>query len=236
MQFHNALIYIMLAAAATTAFLGDLVDTGVLLAAVLVNAIIGFIQEGRAEQAMDAIRHMLSLRTSVIRNGVRIEIEAEALVPGDLVLLASGDKVPADLRLIACKGLRVNEAILTGESAAVEKTLAPVAADALLADRLCLLYSGTLVASGQATGLVVATGVNTELGRISTMLENVQAVTTPLLRQIAGFGHWLALVIVIMSAATFLIGVLWHGHSPQEMFMMAVALAASAIPEAYRRL
>ncbi|WNB75692.1 HAD-IC family P-type ATPase [Methylomonas koyamae] len=231
MQFHNALIYIMLAAAATTAFLGDLVDTGVLLAAVLVNAIIGFIQEGRAEQAMDAIRHMLSLRTSVIRNGVRIEIEAEALVPGDLVLLASGDKVPADLRLIACKGLRVNEAILTGESAAVEKTLAPVAADALLADRLCLLYSGTLVASGQATGLVVATGVNTELGRISTMLENVQAVTTPLLRQIAGFGHWLALVIVIMSAATFLIGVLWHGHSPQEMFMMAVALAASAIPE-----
>jgi len=231
MQFHNALIYIMLAASATTAFLGDLVDTGVLLAAVLVNAVIGFIQEGRAEQAMDAIRHMLSLRTSVIRNGVRVETEAEALVPGDLVLLASGDKVPADLRLIACKGLRVNEAILTGESEAVEKTLAPVAAEALLADRLCLLFSGTLVASGQATGIVVATGTNTELGRISTMLENVQAVTTPLLRQIAGFGHWLALVIVIMSAATFVIGVLWHGHSPQEMFMMAVALAASAIPE-----
>ncbi len=231
LQFHNALIYVMLAAAATTAFLGDWVDTGVLLAAVFVNAIIGFIQEGKAEQAMDSIRDMLSLHTAVIRNGERIEIAAEDLVPGDIVVLASGDKVPADLRLLAGKGLRVNEAILTGESEAVEKTVEPVAADALLGDRKCLLFSGTLIASGQASGVVIATGLQTELGRISTLLAGVQAVTTPLLRQIAGFGHWLALIIVLMSAATFVIGILWHGHPPKEMFMMAVALAASAIPE-----
>jgi magnesium-transporting ATPase (P-type)/nucleotide-binding universal stress UspA family protein len=231
LQFHNVLIYVMLVAATTTALLGDWVDTGVLLAAVFVNAIIGFIQEGKAERAMDAIRGMLSLRTMVVRDAERTEIEAENLAPGDLVVLASGDKVPADLRLISGKGLRVNEAILTGESAAVDKTAAPVPLGAPLGDRNCLLYSGTLVASGQATGVVVATGVRTELGRISAMLEQVQAVTTPLLRQIAGFGHWLALAIVLLSAATFAIGVLWHGHPPNEMFMMAVALAASAIPE-----
>ncbi|WP_024299359.1 cation-transporting P-type ATPase [Methylomicrobium lacus] len=231
LQFHNVLIYVMLVAAGTTAMLGDWVDTGVLLAAVLVNAIIGFIQEGKAEQAMDAIRGMLSLHTTVIRDARRTEIEAESLVPGDIVALASGDKVPADLRLIAGKGLRVNEAILTGESEAVEKTADPVQNDAELGERYCMLYSGTLVTSGQATAIVVETGVRTELGRISSMLAQVQTMTTPLLRQIARFGHWLALAIVLMSVATFVIGVLWHGHPPAEMFMMAVALAASAIPE-----
>ncbi|MGZ8201424.1 MAG: cation-transporting P-type ATPase [Methylosarcina sp.] len=231
LQFHNILIYIMLVAAGTTAMLGDWVDTGVLLAAVFVNAIIGFIQEGKAEQAMDAIRGMLSLHTTVIRGARREEIEAENVAPGDIVVLASGDKVPADLRLIAGKGLRVNEAILTGESEAVEKTPNAVRNDAPIGERSCMLYSGTLMASGQATGIVVATGVQTELGRISTMLNQVRAMTTPLLRQITGFGHWLALAIVLLSIATYAIGVLWHGHPPAEMFMMVVALAASAIPE-----
>jgi len=231
LQFHNVLIYVMLVAAATTGLLGDWVDTGVLLGAVLVNAVIGFIQEGKAEKALDAIRGMLSQRTLVVRDGERLEIKAEDLVPGDVVALASGDKVPADLRLIACKGLRVSEAILTGESEAVEKSVDAVAADAPLGDRKCMLYSGTLVVSGQATAVAVATGLHTELGRISAMLEQVKAVTTPLLRQIAKFGHWLALVIVLLSAATYAIGVLWHGHPPAEMFMMAVALAASGIPE-----
>jgi magnesium-transporting ATPase (P-type) len=231
LQFHNVLIYVMLVAAGTTAMLSDWVDTGVLLAAVLVNAIIGFIQEGKAEQAMDAIRGMLSLHTTVIRDARRTDIEADKLVPGDIVALASGDKVPADLRLVASKGLRVNEAILTGESEAVEKSVNPVDRDAPLGERYCMLYSGTLVTSGQATGIVVATGVRTELGQISSMLEQVQSMTTPLLRQIDRFGHWLALAIVLLSIATFVIGVLWHGHPPTEMFMMAVALAASAIPE-----
>lgn len=231
LQFHNVLIYVMLVAAAITGMLGDWIDTGVLLAAIFVNALIGFVQEGKAEQALDAIRNMLSLHTTVIRNGKRIEIEAEQLTPGDLVVLISGDKIPADLRLLAGKGLRVNESILTGESQAVEKNPAAAAIDAPLGDRHCMLYSGTLVVSGQATAVVVETGVRTELGRISAMLAQVQAVTTPLIRQITKFGHWLALVIVLMSVATYIIGVLWHHHAPKEMFMMVVALAASAIPE-----
>lgn len=230
-QFHNVLIYVMLAAAAITLQFDHYLDTAVLLFAVVVNAGIGFIQEGKAEQAIDAIRSMLSLRAAVLRDGERVDLVAELLVPGDVVMLASGDKVPADLRLIEEKGLRVNEAVLTGESEVVEKSPLPVAADALLGDRTCMLYSGTLVTSGLATGIVVETGVNTEIGRIGKLLERVQEVTTPLLRQIAAFGRWLALAIVLMAALTFVIGILWRGHPPDEMFMMVVALAASAIPE-----
>lgn len=231
LQFHNVLIYVMLAAAAVTSFLGHWIDTGVLLAAVFINAIIGFVQEGKAEEALDAIRAMLSSHASVVRGGVLKTVSVEQIVPGDIVLLASGDKVPADIRLISAKNPRVNEAILTGESDIVEKDAAPVCADALLGDRKSMLYSGTLVASGQVTGVVVATGPNTELGRIGTMLERVQEVTTPLLRQIAHFSRWLALTIVLMSAMTFIIGVTWRGHAPADMFVMVVALAAAAIPE-----
>ncbi|MFA7096449.1 MAG: cation-transporting P-type ATPase [Gammaproteobacteria bacterium] len=230
-QFHNVLIYVMLGAAVITLLLGHFVDTAVLLTAVIVNAAIGFIQEGKAEQALDAIRRMLSLRATVIRNGERMEIPAEELVPGDLVVLASGDKVPADLRLVSEKALRVNEAILTGESEVVEKALAPVPAEAALGDRRCMLYSGTLISSGLARGVVVATGAATELGRIGTMLEEVRAVTTPLLRQIDTFGRWLALAIMVMAALTFVIGVVLRGEAPSDMFLMAVALTASAIPE-----
>jgi magnesium-transporting ATPase (P-type) len=231
LQFHNVLIYVMLVAAVVTALLGHWIDTGVLLAAVLVNALIGFIQEGKAEDALAAIRQMLSLRASVLRGGERLQVDADLLVPGDIVTLVSGDKVPADLRLIRAKGVRAEEAALTGESVAVGKDLAPVAADAQLGDRSCMLYSGTLVASGVAVGAVVETGARTELGRIGTMLEQVHQTTTPLLRQIAGFSRWLALAIVLLSAGAFALGVLWRGQPPAEMFMMAVALAASAIPE-----
>ncbi|MBX3300823.1 MAG: cation-transporting P-type ATPase [Nitrospira sp.] len=231
LQFHNVLIYMMLAATVIAGLLSHWIDAAVLFAAVIVNAIIGFIQEGKAEQALDAIRGMLSLRTTVFRDAERAQIAAEALVQGDIVTLISGDKVPADLRLTAGKSLHVNEAILTGESAVVEKSVASVPADALLGDRRCMLYSGTLVVSGQATGVVIATGIRTELGRISAMLAHVQQVTTPLIRQMAGFSRWLALAIGVMALATFIIGVLWRGHPPNEMFMMVVALAASAIPE-----
>lgn len=231
LQFHNVLIYVMLAAAAITAMLGHWIDTAVLLAAVIVNACIGYIQEGKAEQALDAIRRMLSLHTVVIRGGERADIAADRLVPGDIVMLASGDKVPADLRLLAGKSPRVNEAILTGESEVVEKSVQAVPADAALGDRTCMLYSGTLVASGQAVGVVVATGKDTELGRIGALLEQVQEVSTPLLRQMAKFSRWLALAIVAMSALTFVVGIFWRGHPPGDMFIMVVALAASAIPE-----
>ncbi len=230
-QFNNVLIYVMLGAAVITAGLGHWVDTAVLLAAVFINAVIGFIQEGKAEQALDAIRRMLSLRAVVVRGGERMELPAESLVVGDLVVLASGDKVPADLRLVTEKALRVNESILTGESEVVEKALAPVTAGAALGDRRCMLYSGTLVSSGLASGVVVATGSGTELGRIGAMLKQVQEATTPLLRQIDTFGRWLATVIVLLAGLTFIIGVVVRGEPASEMFMMAVALAASAIPE-----
>ncbi|MGD9727668.1 MAG: cation-transporting P-type ATPase [Nitrospiraceae bacterium] len=231
LQFHNVLIYMMLIAAVIALLLSHWIDAAVLFAAVIVNAVIGFIQEGKAENALDAIRSMLSLHTTVIRNAERTEVGAEIVVPGDIVVLASGDKVPADLRLIAGKSLHVDEAILTGESLVVEKSPAAVPVDAALGDRRCMLYSGTLVASGKAIGVVVATGIRTELGRISSMLEQVQEVTTPLLRQMAGFSRVLAIAIGAMALVTFIIGVLWRGHPPADMFMMVVALAASSIPE-----
>jgi len=231
LQFHNILLYVMLGAAAITAALGHWVDTGVLLAAVLVNAIIGFIQEGKAESALEAIRSMLSLRATVLREGQRRDIDAAELVPGDRVLLASGDRVPADLRLVEVRELRVEEAALTGESLPVDKSTQPVAADAALGDRSGMAYSGTLVVYGQATGIVVATGSRTELGQINRMLAGIRNLSTPLLRQIDRFGHMLALAILALCAATFALGVLWRGHPAAEMFMMVVALAASAIPE-----
>uniref|UniRef100_UPI002899CA09 cation-translocating P-type ATPase n=1 Tax=Diaphorobacter nitroreducens TaxID=164759 RepID=UPI002899CA09 len=230
-QFHNVLIYVMLAAAAVTAALAHWIDTGVLLGAVIVNAIIGFLQEGKAESALDAIRRMLSHQATVLRGGERQLVAADQLVPGDIVILASGDKVPADLRILTARSLRADEAVLTGESVPCDKDETAVAADAALGDRRSMLYSGTLVAAGTALGTVVATGTNSELGRISTLLAQVQASTTPLLRQIAQFSRWLALAIGLFVLATFAIGVLWRAQAPADMFMMAVALAASAIPE-----
>ena len=231
LQFHNILLYVMMGAAAITAALGHWVDTGVLLAAVVVNAIIGFIQEGKAEAALEAIRSMLSPHATVLRDGRRLDIDAADLVPGDRVLLASGDRVPADLRLVEVRDLRVEEAALTGESLPVDKDTRAVAADAPLGDRAGMAYSGTLVVYGQATGIVVATGSRTELGQINRMLAGIRNISTPLLRQIDRFGRILALTILALAAATFVLGVLWREHAPAEMFLMVVALAASAIPE-----
>ncbi len=230
-QFHNILLYVMLGSAAVTAALGHWIDTGVLVAAVLVNAIIGFIQEGKAESALDAIRALLSPHATVVRGGRKREIDAADLVPGDVVAIVSGDRVPADLRLVTARDLRVEEAALTGESMPVDKGVDAVGADAPLGDRSGMAFSGTVVVYGQATGVVVATGASTELGRINTMLAGIEAVSTPLLRQIDRFGRWLAIVILAVAALTFVLGVMVRGHPPSEMFMMVVALVASAIPE-----
>ncbi|THF55390.1 cation-transporting P-type ATPase [Pseudothauera rhizosphaerae] len=231
LQFHNVLIYVLLVAGVVTALLGHLVDSGVIFGVVVINAVIGFIQEGKAERALDAIRNMLSLRAQVLRDGRRCEIDAEELVPGDIVYLASGDRVPADLRLVEVRSLRIEEAALTGESVAVDKGVAPVAADAVLGDRDCMAYSGTLVTFGQGTGVVVATGAHTEIGRISAMLSEVQEITTPLLRNMAQFGRWLTWVILAVAAAAFAFGTLVRGYSAGEMFLAAVGLAVAAIPE-----
>ncbi|HCF5958289.1 TPA: cation-transporting P-type ATPase [Pseudomonas aeruginosa] len=230
-QFHNVLLYMMLFASLVTALLGFWVDSAVILLAVVVNALIGFVQEGKAANALDAIRDMLSLHALVLRDGQRQALDAERLVPGDVVLLASGDRVPADLRLFETKNFHVDESALTGESVPVEKGCVAVAIDALLGDRRCMAYSGTLVTSGQARGVVVATAGDTELGRIGTLLREVRTLATPLLRQIASFSRWLALAILLLAGATFILGTLWQGQPMVDMFMLVVALTASAIPE-----
>lgn len=188
-QFNNVLIYVLLGAAAITALLGHMVDSGVIAGVVVINALIGFVQEGKAERALDAIRSMLPFQAQVLREGRRQELDAGQLVPGDIVFLASGDRVPADLRLLDVHNLRIEEAALTGESVPAEKQVAPVEPSAALGDRACMAYSGTLVACGQGTGLVVATGAATEIGRISAMLEAVEPLATPLLRQLALFSR-----------------------------------------------
>jgi len=203
----------------------------VIAAVVILNAIIGFIQEGRAERALDAIRSLLSQQATVHRDGERVTIPAQGLVPGDIVFVQSGDKVPADLRLLRAKTLRIQEAVLTGESVPVDKSVEIVDAVAPLGDRACMAYSGTLVGYGQGTGVVVATGARTEIGRVSTLLTTVETLTTPLLRQMATFDQWLTIAILLLVAATFAVGTLLHGLAASEMFLAAVGLAVAAIPE-----
>ena len=230
-QFHNVLIYVLLGAGVITALLGHWVDSGVILGVVVINAIIGFIQEGKAEKALDAIRKMLSHQAMVKRDGKFVNLPAEQLVPGDIVSLQSGDKVPADLRLFKLRELRIDEALLTGESMPVEKSVNTVAEHATIGDRKCLAYSGTLVTYGQGLGVVVSTGDATEIGRISGMLHQVQMLTTPLLRQMASFAKWLTIAIAFIAAATFTYGVLLQNYSVGEMFLAAVGLAVAGIPE-----
>ena len=230
-QFHNILIYVLLASAVGAFALGDGIDAWVILGVVLINAIIGYIQEDKAETALAAIRDLLSLAATPIRDGSRRLLAADQLVAGDLVILQAGDKVPADLRLVDLKNLGIDESALTGESGAVFKSVAPLPADTSLADRNCMAYSGSLVVSGQALGVVVATGARTELGRISALLSRVQAVETPLQRQFAAMARWLTLVILILSGAVFAYGMWGRGHDLQEMFMAMVAIAVAAVPE-----
>lgn len=231
LQFHNILIYVLLGAAVITAFLQHVADTLVILAVVIANAIIGFVQEGKAEKAMEAIREMLAPRASVLRGGERHTVEGEKLVPGDIVLLEAGDKVPAELRLLQTHGLQIQEAILTGESLPVEKRIEPVARDAALGDRSCMAFSGTLVATGQGKGVVVATGAATEIGRISGMLSGVETLTTPLVAQMDVFARWLTILILLVAGILLIFGYFVGHHEFSEMFMAVVGLSVAAIPE-----
>jgi calcium-translocating P-type ATPase len=230
-QFNNVLIHVLIGAATVTGALQHWIDTGVILAVVLANAAIGFLQEGKAETAMAAIRQMLAPRAAVLRDGRRVTVDGAALVPGDIVLLEAGDKVPADLRLIEARGLAAQEAILTGESVPVEKATPPVAPDAALGDRRSMLWSGTLVTQGTARGVVTATGPATEIGRIGGLLAGVEQLTTPLVAQMDHFARWLSFLILLVAA--LLLG--WGyfvGHMPfADLFMTVVAIAVSAIPE-----
>jgi magnesium-transporting ATPase (P-type) len=230
-QFHNVLIYVLIGAAAVTAALGHWVDTGVILAVVVVNAVIGFVQEGRAEQAMAAIREMLAPRAAVLRDGHRITVEASDLVPGDIVLVEAGDLVPADLRLIRANGLKAGEAILTGESMPVDKGCAPVDTDAPLGDRASMLFSGTLVAAGTGHGVISETGGDTQIGRISGMLGKVEVLTTPLVEQIDRFARWLTMFILIVAGTLLAYGYFVGHLGFADLFMAVVGLSVAAIPE-----
>lgn len=230
-QFHNVLIYVLIGAAVTTGAMQHWVDTGVILAVVVANAIIGFLQEGKAEAAMAAIRGMLAPKAAVLRDGRRVSIAGERIVPGDVVILEAGDKVPADLRILEARGLSAQESMLTGESVPVEKSGEAVALDAALGDRRSMLWSGTLVTQGTARGLVVATGQATEIGRIGGLLAGVEQLTTPLVAQMDHFARWLSFLILLCAALLLAYGY-FVGHMPfDEMFMAVVGVAVAAIPE-----
>jgi magnesium-transporting ATPase (P-type) len=230
-HFHNILIYVLIAASIITASLGHLVDTVVIISVVIINALIGFVQESKAEKALDAIRHMLALRATVIREGNRQSINSEQLVPGDIVLLEAGDKVPADLRFVEVHGLQIQESILTGESVPVEKQSTSVEKLVVLGDRACMAFSGTTVTCGQGIGVVVATGINTEIGHISGLLSEVQTLNTPLVIQMAVFARWLTLFILAIAMMILLFGHFVLHLTFSELFVAVVGLSVAAIPE-----
>jgi magnesium-transporting ATPase (P-type) len=231
LQFNNILVYVLLAAGFVKLMVGLWLDAAIILGVVVVNGLLGFVQEGKAEKALDSIRNMLSADARALRGGETRLIPAEELVPGDVVLLESGDKIPADLRLVDVKNLRTEEAALTGESVPVDKTTEPVAEKATVGDREGMAFSGTLIASGRGTGVVVATGSETELGRINRMMAAVSALETPLLRQIKQFGYAITGVIAVVCVVVFAFGKWVRGMEFIELFQSVVSIAVSVIPE-----
>lgn len=230
LQFAQPLIYILLLAVGVTAFLHEWVDSAVIFLVVFINAVVGFIQESKAEKAIDALSKMVVTETTVRRDGTKRRVASEQLVPGDIVLLQSGDRVPADLRLFHVRSLQVDESALTGESLPVAKHSDRLAHDTVLADRKNMAYAGTLVTSGLAEGVVWATGDRTETGRIAWLISEATTLVTPLTRKIEQFSNLLLKAILALAAVTFGVGLL-HGETPVDMFMAAVALAVGAIPE-----
>ncbi len=230
LQFYQPLVMILLAATGVTLAVGEYIDAGVIFAVILANAIIGFAQESKALKAIDALARSMTSSALTVRDGERKRVAADELVPGDIVILQSGDKVPADLRLFECRELRMAESALTGESLPVPKEDAPVEASTLLADRHNMAYSSTLVIHGTGKGVVVATGDRSEIGRINRMIASAEVIDTPLTRKIKHFSGVMLYVIIALSAVTFAAGYL-HGHHWIDMFMASVALAVSAIPE-----
>jgi cation-transporting ATPase F len=230
LQFHNPLIYILLFATLVTLFLKEYVDSGVIFAVVIINAIIGFVQESKAEEAINSLKKMLSSSATVLRNGEKKTIPATDLVAGDLIFLASGDKVPADMRLLECRDMQIDESALTGESVSAEKHLDILDAGTVLADRNNMAFAGTLVTYGAGKGIVTATGDQTETGKIAHMISEATTLETPLTRKIHAFSKLLLWVILGLASVTFGVGLL-YGMEVSDTFMAAVALAVAAIPE-----
>ncbi|ULL09439.1 carbonate dehydratase [Mycobacterium liflandii] len=229
-QFHHPLIYVLLVAGAITAGLQEYIDSSVIFGVVVLNAIVGFIQESKAESALEGLRSMVRTQATVIRDGHEHTVASEDLVPGDLVLLESGDKVPADLRLVRATELHLNESALTGESAAVHKSVAVLPEATPVADRLNMVYSGTLVTAGRGAGIAVATGTETELGEIHRLVGAAETLMTPLTAKLAWFSKVLTIAILGLAAVTFAVGLL-RQQDAVETFTAAIALAVGAIPE-----
>jgi potassium/sodium efflux P-type ATPase len=231
MQFHNLLIYVLIAAALVTYLLDHMIDSVVILSVVVINAIIGFVQENKAENAMESIRKMLAFKAVVLRDGKKQKVNSEDLVIGDIVLLESGDRVLADTRLFETHGFSAQEALLTGESAPVDKAPESVEEDATIGDRYSMVFAGTTIASGKAKGIVVATANETELGQINGMLGSVEVLTTPLVEQMDRFAKWLTIFILSFSAIIFLIGYYLKDLPFTDAFMAVIGLFVAAIPE-----
>jgi len=230
-HFDDILIYILLAAAALKAALGEWIDFWVILAVAVVNAVIGFVQEGRAEHALEGIKSMLSAEAQVRRDDEWVSVPADELVPGDIVRVAAGSRVPADLRLIEASNLRAEEAALTGEAVPTTKGVDPVAAGTGIGDRSSMLFSSSIIAAGQGVGVVIATGADAEIGRITTLLSEIETFDTPLTRQITLFGKRLALIIAAMAVVMVAIGKLLHGMPAAELISATIGFAVAAIPE-----
>jgi magnesium-transporting ATPase (P-type) len=231
LQFNNVLVYVLIGAGLLKFALGLWLDASIILAVVFLNALLGFFQEGKAAEALESISKMLSAEARAVRDGDARLIAADTLVPGDIVLLESGDKVPADLRLVEVKNLRTEEAALTGESVPADKSVEPVATNATVGDRESMVFSGTMVVSGRATGVVVATGSQTELGRINALLANVNALETPLLRQIKKFGYKITGAIAVIAAVVFAFARWGRGMDFVDVFQAVIGIAVSIIPE-----
>lgn len=230
-QLNNVLIYVLLLSAVIAAGMNHWVDAGVILAVVIINAWIGFMQEGKAEKALEAIQNLLDPKASVFRKGQRRTVSADCLVPGDIVALEAGDRCPADIRLIRSKGISSQEAALTGESVPVNKSIDPVAEDAPLGDQLSKVFSGTLITQGHGIGVVVATGGNSELGKISALIQSTPSLKTPLIRKMDAFGRQITAAISVVAALAF-VGAYFGRKMPfSEAFMPVIGLFVAAIPE-----
>jgi len=229
-QFNNALIYILLGAGVVSFLLGDIIDAGIIFAAVVLNTIIGFVQELKASEALSKLKSLVEHKAFVFREGHEIEIESKILVIGDVIDIKSGNKIPADARLINSINLQVNESSLTGESIPSTKDIVTVSEGTSLADRECMVYAGTVVARGSGRAVVVATGIDTEIGQIAQMVSRTQEESTPLQKRLRYFSKQLGFYILGLSLVLFVIGIL-QKREILEMFLVGVALAVAAIPE-----
>ncbi|WP_215141274.1 cation-transporting P-type ATPase [Exiguobacterium qingdaonense] len=230
-QFNDILVYVLLGAAVVTGFLGEYIDTIVIVLVVTVIGVVGYLQENKAEEALEGIKKLLETKATVIRNGKQYEIDSSDLVVGDILVLAAGDKVPADARVTQAEKFKVEESALTGEATTVEKKPDVVKEEAVLADRKNMVYSGTSVATGSAKAIVTAIGEGTELGQINASISEVQTVKTPLIRQTTKFGQTVSIAILIISVVIYAFGYFLRDYEPVELMLTTIGLAVAAIPE-----